>query len=99
MQDFGDEEESNALLRYFGIETGDEARRTLLWAAPYLLLLAAGLLVLSFVVHFYLSLPFWFYAIAIGLAALNLFFLLARARQMEIEARTGAGDGDSPPEQ
>jgi O-antigen/teichoic acid export membrane protein len=89
----------NALLRYFGIETGDKARDVLLWSTPYLLFLTAGLVGLSFAVHFFFPLPLWIYVLAIGLPLVNLWFFLARIRQAGIEAQAPVSEDESSPEE
>jgi len=85
----------NALLRYFGMETGAKALEVFLWAFPYLCVLAAGLAGMSYLVQLLSPLPLWIYAMAIVLALLYLFLFMARLRQAEAEARLRGGEDHS----
>ncbi|GAB4266172.1 hypothetical protein [Deferrisoma sp.] len=86
----------NGFLRFFGLETGEKARETILWALPYLLLMAAALVGLSLLVQWLWPVAGWVHAVAIGLALVYLFAFLARMRQMALEARTEPVDEDRP---
>lgn len=83
----------NPVLRFFGLHSGRHAADTLLWVAPYLGLFLVGLILLSLLVQRFLPMPLWVHLLAVGLAAVNCFFFLARIRQ------SGLGDdadGDEP---
>jgi hypothetical protein len=88
---------SNAVLRYFGLETVRQAREVFLWALPFLLLLGAGLAGLSFVVHWLFPLPLVVYVAAAGLAMVYFFFFLSRVRAVAARASEDSDTGDSPP--
>lgn len=79
--------ETGGVLRFFGMETKQKAVEVTLWVLPYVLLLAAGLAILSYTVQWFFPLPLWIHFIAIALALLYFFFFLARVRQMGAEAR------------
>ena len=80
-------------LAFFGLETADKASETVFWALPYLGILVAGLVFLSWLVHKLNPLPGWVYAAAIFLAIVYFFFFLARVRQMGLDAQDGAAPG------
>lgn len=90
-----------SLLAYFGLESGDRAWATLLWAAPYLLLLGGGLGAVSLAVHWLFPLPGWVHAVAFGLALAYFFLFLARLRRAAADAeraeREGEGAGPGAP--
>lgn len=87
---------TSPILRYFGLETAQRGREALLWALPYLLLLATGLAGLSFVVHWLFPLPLAVYAAAVGLALVYFFLFLARVRTAAERAAEDPGPGDPP---
>ena len=94
------DETPNGFLRFFGLETGEKARETLLWALPYLALMAAALVGMSLLVQWLWPVAGWVHVVAIGLALVYLFAFLARMRQMAAEVRAGDGgqEEDGAPE-
>ncbi len=80
----------NPVLRYFGLETGQRALETVLWALPYLAIMAAALAGLSFLVNWLWPLSLWVHGLAVGLAVFYMFLFLARMR-----AATGAADAET----
>jgi hypothetical protein len=82
-----EQKKGNAILRYFGMETGRKALEVFVWAFPYLCVVAAGLAGLSYLVQLLNPLSFWVYVVAIALSLVYLFLFLARLRQAEAEAR------------
>lgn len=91
----------NAVLAYFGLDTGAGAWEVLLWTAPYLAFLAVGLLGLSALVQWVMPLPLWVHGAAIALALAYFFLFLARLRRAaEISEGEGpTGGGGEPPAQ
>ena len=88
----------NPVLRYFGLETGQKAVETVLWALPYLAIMAAALGGLSFLVNWLWPLPLWVHGLAVGLAVFYMFLFLARMRAAAGEADDGIpGAGDEEP--
>ena len=87
----GDGRSRRSILGYFGMETGEKAWDVLLWTAPYLLFLIAGLVGLSFAVQWFFPLPLPLHAGAICLAVLYFFLFLARVRRVA----EASGDDDA----
>jgi len=89
-----------SLLGFFGLETGEKAWDAFLWAAPYLCLLVAGLVGMSFAVQWFFPLPLSLHGAAIVLAALYFFLFLARVRHVADAAEASEGgetdDGSAP---
>lgn len=85
-----------ALLRFFGMETGEKAWDVFVWAMPYVGILAAGLVGLSYAVQLLSPLPVWVHVLAICLAVVYFFFFLARVRQAGEEARFRSERTDPP---
>ncbi|GAB4260161.1 MAG: hypothetical protein Kow0092_08850 [Deferrisomatales bacterium] len=84
----------SGVLGYFGMDTPERARETLLWVSPYLAVLALGLGGLSLLVQRFFPLPVWVHVLAIALALLYFLLFLARIRQMGAET----GEEDEPEE-
>lgn len=85
-----DRREKGGFLRYFGLDTGEKARRTVAWVLPYLAFFALILAGLSFGVNYLVPLPLWGFAAAIGVALVMPFFFLARLRAQAEEYRAAA---------
>ena len=83
----------NPVLRFFGLHNAEQASDTALWVAPYLGLFLCGVIALSLLVQRFLPLPLWVHLLAVGLAAVNCFFFLARIRQMMLGDDEADGDG------
>ncbi len=83
----------NPVLRFFGLHTVEQASGTALWVAPYLGLFLCGLILLSVLVQRFLPLPLWVHLLAVGIAAVNCFFFLARIRQSMLADDQADGDG------
>ncbi len=81
----------NRLLDFFGFDTGRKTARAALWAAPYLVLLAAGLAGISALVHPLVGAPVWGYVLAEVLALVYFFLFLARLHRL-----AQGSDGESP---
>ena len=91
-----EERQGSAILRFFGLETGAKALRTLRWTLPYVLSFGAGLAMLSWLSNRLLHLPAWVYVLAIGLALLYTFLFLARVHQLDVQARDPGEAPDEP---
>ncbi|HEY6009076.1 MAG TPA: hypothetical protein VIU40_12195 [Geobacteraceae bacterium] len=86
-------------LRYFGLDTGEKARRTVVWVLPYLAFFALLLGGLSVGVNYLVPLPLWGFLTAIGVALVMPFFFLARLRAQAEEYRAAAAAAAKKPDE
>jgi len=82
------------LLAYFGLESREKALSVLSWSVPYLLLLGAGLLGLSFAVQWVFPMSLWVHGAALVLSLAYFFLFLARLRRAAEEEGPGDNGGD-----
>jgi hypothetical protein len=79
--------------RFLGIETGEKARKLLLWASPYLAMFLAILLSLSYLVQRFIAyLPLWMHAVAIICSLAAFLMFVGWGRRMVMDALEGRGE-------
>ena len=94
------EEGRSGFLAFFGLDGRANASETTLWVLPYLGFMLVAFVGLSILVQrFLFTLPVWVHVVAIGVALINLFLLLARIRRSGLEEADQAHEGDDPGEQ